>query len=93
MRTLLKLLAAAALFAPGLALAQAAEHRFTERGVTYVYTVTPGPHGRQLLTGRRLSDGSAFRFVVDGDRVDGVAGGQPVAFRTPRVVAVALAAN
>lgn len=93
MRTIYKLMAAAALFAPGIVLAQGAEHRFTHRGATYVYTVTPDAHGRQVIAGRRLADGSAFRLIVDGDRVEGVSGGQNVTFRTPRPVAVRVAAN
>lgn len=93
MRNIYKFLAAAALFAPSLALAQTGEHRFTHRGATYVYTVTPAAHGRQVIEGRRLTDGSAFRLVVNGDRVDGVSGGQAVTFRAPRSGEVIVAAK
>lgn len=93
MRTIIKLMAAAALFAPTIVLAQSTEHRFTHRGATYVYTVTPDSHGRQVIAGRRTSDGSAFRLVVDGERVEGISGGQPVSFRTPRNGAVTVAAK
>lgn len=93
MRTFYKLMAAAALFAPSIVLAQGAEHRFTHQGVTFVYTVTPDAHGRQVIAGRRTTDGSAFRLVVAGERVDGVSGGQPVSFRTPKGGAVTVAAK
>lgn len=93
MRNFLKTLALLAAFAPGIALANGPEHRFTHKGVTYRYTVTDAANGRKVIAGRSLSDGSAFRLVVDGDRVEGVSGGQPVSFRTPRGGAVAIAAR
>lgn len=93
MRTFYQLLAAAALFSPALALAQPAEQRFTHRGATYTYTVTPAAHGRRIIEGRRLTDGSAFRLIVDGERVSGTSGGQDVSFRAPRAGGVSLAAN
>ncbi len=93
MRTIIKTLALVAAFAPSVALASGPEHRFTHKGVTYRYTVTEAANGRQVIAGRSLSDGSAFRLVVNGDRVVGVSGGQPVSFRTPRSGAVAIAAR
>lgn len=98
MHTITKLLAAAALFAPGVVLARngdapGAEHRFTHRGVTYIYTVAPDAKGRQVVEGYSQPGGSRYRLVVDGRRVEGVSGGQPVAFRAPRSGAVAVAAR
>lgn len=83
MPKLVTLLALAAVALPAASLARGAEQRFTRNGVTYVYTVAPAKGGRQIVEGRRLPSGSAFRLVVSGNRVDGVSGGQPVAFRVP----------
>lgn len=83
MRHFYKLLAIAAAFVPASVLAQSAAHRFTHRGLTYTYTVTPDRQGRQVIEGRSQPGGSGFRLVNDGDRVEGVSGGQPVAFRAP----------
>lgn len=69
------------------------QYRFTRDGTTYVYTVAPGAGGRQVIEGRRLPGGSAFRLIVDGDRVDGMSGGQPVSFRTSRSGGVMVAAR
>ena len=93
MHTITKLLAAAALFAPGIVLAQEVERRFTHRGVTYVYTVASDAKGRQVIEGYSQPGGSRYRLVVNGKRVEGVSGGQAVAFRTPRDGAVAVAAR
>ena len=84
MRNLIKLLAFAAVFAPTSGLAQSAAHRFTHRGVTYTYTVTPDQQGRRVIDGRSQPGGSAFHLVVDGEHVEGISGGQPVSFRAPR---------
>lgn len=89
---LLALLAAAA--APSALLAQPTQQRFTRDGATFVYTVSTDRAGHQVIEGRRLPSGSAFRLTVAGDRVDGVSGGQPVAFRVPaRASAELLAAR
>lgn len=93
-----RLFAAAALLAPAAAFAQtadvqSAEHRFTHRGVTYVYSVAPDAKGRKVVGGYSQPGGSRFRLVVDGARVEGVSGGQPVAFRAPRESALAVAAR
>lgn len=94
MRNFIKLLAFAAVFAPTPGLAQDAAHRFTDRGVTYTYTVTPDDQGRQVIEGRSQPGGSQFRLVVDGERVQGVSGGQPVSFRAPKTsTGVAVAAR
>ena len=86
-------LAASAALAPSVLYARGPEHRFTRAGVTYVYTVAPAASGRQIIEGRRLNDGSAFRLVVSGDRVNGISGGQPIAFRTVSAAGTTLAAR
>lgn len=93
MRNIFKTLALAALFMPSVVLAKGLEHRFTHKGVTYSYTVTQAENGRKVIEGRTLSNGSAFRLVVDGNRVDGVSGGQPVSFRAPAAGTVTLASK
>ena len=93
MRNIYKLLAFAGAFLPTALVAQTPQHRFTHQGVSYVYTVTPAANGRKVIEGHSQPGGSQFRLVVDGDRVDGVSGGQPVAFRAPRAGTVTLAAK
>lgn len=93
MHKLVTTIAIAATLLPVAATAQTAQHRFTRDGATYIYTVAPAANGRKVIEGRRLPSGSAFRLVVNGDRVDGVSGGQPVSFRTPRGGAVTLASR
>lgn len=93
MRNFIASLALAAAFFPAVVHARGTEQRFTRDGATYVYTVTSANSGRQVIEGRRLPGGSAFRLVVTGDRVDGMSGGQPVSFRTPRPAAVTVAAR
>lgn len=89
--TILALLATAAVPAP--LLARDAGQRFTRDGETYVYTEKRTEDGRRVISGRRLPSGSAFRLVVSGDRVDGISGGQPVAFRLPAAGATQVAAR
>lgn len=84
MKNLIKLLAFAAVFAPTPGLARESAHRFTHRGVTYTYTVTTDAQGRQVISGRSQPGGSAYRLVVDGERVQGVSGGQTVSFSAPK---------
>jgi hypothetical protein len=91
MRNFFNVVALGALFLPAAVLASGPEHRFEHKGVTYRYTVTE-QNGRQVITGRQ-SGGSSFRYVVKGDRVDGVSGGIPVSFRAPRGGAVLVAAR
>lgn len=84
MQKFMALVALAAAFIPSSLLAQTAQHRFTRDGTSYTYSISPARGGRQVIEGHRLPGGSAFRLVVSGDRVDGISGGQPVSFRTPR---------
>ena len=78
-----KLFLAAALIAtlatPALAEGKQAEKSFSRDGATYVYTTTTKAD-RVVISGRRFPEGSAFRFVVRGDQVTGVSGGEPVSF-------------
>jgi hypothetical protein len=85
MKTLFPVLALAASFVAAGASAAPAEQRFTRAGVTYVYTVTDASGGRRVIEGRRFPGNSAFRLVVNGKRVNGMADGYPVSFRTPAV--------
>ena len=55
------------------------QQRFVHDGTTYVYTATQKGDAT-VINGRRLSDGSSFRYVVRNGRVRGSTGGQPVAF-------------
>ncbi len=87
------LIAAAATLVPVAATAQDGQQRFTRDGETYVYTVATATNGRQVIEGRRLRTGSAFRLVVVGDRIEGMSGGQPVSFRAPRSRGVTLASR
>ena len=87
MKTLFSVLALAASFVATGASAAPAEQRFTRAGVTYVYTVADAAGGRRVIEGRRYPGNSAFRLVVKGKRVSGVADGQPVSFRTPAIAA------
>lgn len=93
MPKLVTILALAAVALPSGVLARGAEQRFTRNGVTYIYTVAPAKGGRQIVEGRRLPSGSAFRLVVTGNRVDGISGGQPVAFQLPVRPATEVAAR
>lgn len=93
MPKLVTILALAAVALPSGVFARGAEQRFTRKGVTYVYTVAPAKGGRQIVEGRRLPSGSAFRLVVSGNRVDGTSGGQPVAFQLPVKPATEVAAR
>lgn len=93
MKKLYSVLALAAAFIPASLLAQTGEHRFTRDGTTYIYTVTPAQGGRQVIEGRRLPSGSAFRLVLSGRQVDGTSGGQPVSFRAPAAASTEVAAR
>lgn len=91
MRKITYYLALAAIALPSVIHAAEGEQRFTRDGKTYVYTVQSTGNGRQVIDGRRLPGGSAFHLVVSGTHVDGVSGGQPVSFRTPRTTPAPLA--
>lgn len=58
---------------------EAAQHRFTRDGVTYVYTQkTVGD--RTVIEGRSFPRGSGFYLTVKNGKVTGTSGGIPVAF-------------
>ncbi|HEU0066212.1 MAG TPA: hypothetical protein VFQ57_03120 [Sphingomonas sp.] len=83
MRTTIKIIAAAAVaLTSTIGMAEKPQQRFTHDGSTYIYTAAPTNNGRTVINGRRLPGGEAFRLIVRGDRVSGVAGGMPVSFRT-----------
>ena len=90
MRNITYWLALASIALPAAIGAHGVEQRFTRDGTTYIYTVRSAAGGRQVIAGRRLPGGSAFRLVVTGTHVDGISGGQPVSFRTtPATVTLA----
>lgn len=80
MRILTVITAAALALTSTIGMAHDAERRFTHGGEAYAYTSSESA-GRQVIAGRRLSDNQRFRLVVRGDRVSGVVGTAPVAFR------------
>lgn len=80
-KTVYILAAAAAALTSTIGMAEDAKQSFVHDGSTYVYS-TVQVNGRKVITGRRLPSGQTFRLVVNGDRVSGVSGGVPVAFRT-----------
>lgn len=55
------------------------EQRFVHDGATYVYSTTE-KGDTTVINGRRLPDGSSFRYVVRNGRVTGSNAGQPVNF-------------
>lgn len=79
-KTILFLAAAAAALTSTIGMARD-QQRFVHQGNTYVYT-SKQVADRQVIDGRRYPSGSAFHLVVRGDRVTGVSGGVPVAFKT-----------
>lgn len=94
------LLAAAALLAtfstPAFAKDDVQPRKFTRDGQTFVYTTTLKAN-RVVISGRRFPSGSAFEFVVRGDQISGVSGGEPVSFTVKgaqaKLTPVALAAR
>ncbi len=80
-KTVYILAAVAAALTSTIGMAEDAKQSFVHDGSTYVYT-TSVVNGRQVISGRRLPSGQTFRLIVRGDRVSGVSGGVPVAFRT-----------
>lgn len=62
---------------------------FTRDGVSYKYEVKQSG-SYQVISGRNLSTGEAFKLRVRGSRVAGVYNGHEVSFATP---ATALASN
>ena len=75
--------AAAAALTSTIGMAAPAEQRFVHEGSTYVYTSTQD-NGHQVIDGRRYPSGQKFHLIVRGDRVSGVSGGVPVAFKTAK---------
>jgi hypothetical protein len=64
---------------PAFAKDAAPQRKFTRDGQTYVYTMAIKAN-RVVISGRRFPSGSAFEFVVRGDQISGVSGGEPVSF-------------
>lgn len=82
MRTTITIIAAvAAALTSSIGMAADAKQSFVHEGSTYVYTSTQ-EGGRQVIDGRRYPSGQKFHLIVRGDRVSGVSGGVPVAFKT-----------
>ncbi|WP_336959957.1 hypothetical protein [Sphingobium aquiterrae] len=71
---------AAALLAAVPAIAgDAPKERFVHEGYTYIYQVKE-EKGASRISGNRYPGGAAFSLVVRGGKVNGVSGGQQVAF-------------
>ena len=82
MRTTLKIIAAAAAaLTSTIGMAPDDKQSFVHEGSTYVYTTTQDG-GRQVIDGRSYPSGQKFHLIVRGDRVSGMSGGVPVAFKT-----------
>jgi hypothetical protein len=70
---------AAALFASAAVAGDAPKARFVHEGYTYVYQVKEDK-GASRISGNRYPGGAAFSLVVRDGKVNGVSGGQNVAF-------------
>lgn len=70
---------AAALFASAAVAGEAPKARFVHEGYTYVYQVKEDK-GASRISGNRYPGGAAFSLVVRDGKVNGVSGGQNVAF-------------
>ncbi len=82
MRTTIKIIAAAAAaLTSTIGMAAEPQQRFVHEGSTYVYTTTQDGE-RQVIDGRRYPSGQKFHLIVRNNRVSGVSGGVPVAFKT-----------
>ncbi len=82
MRTTIKIIAAAAAaLTSSIGMAGEPQKSFVHEGSTYVFTSTQAGE-RQVIDGHRYPSGQAFHLVVRGNRVSGVSGGVPVAFKT-----------
>jgi len=89
MRTTLKIIAAAAAaLTSTIGMAADDKQSFVHEGSTYVYTTTQDG-GRQVIDGRSYPSGQKFHLIVRGDRVSGVSGGVPVAFKTAEATGAA----
>ncbi|MDF0543457.1 hypothetical protein PX699_13970 [Sphingobium sp. H39-3-25] len=71
---------AAALFASAAVAGDAPKARFVHEGYTYVYQVKEDNKGASRISGNRYPGGAAFSLVVRDGKVNGVSGGQSVAF-------------
>lgn len=58
--------------------------RFERDGVRYEYVVAARPDGRRVISGRNLSNGRSFRYLVAGGTVTGWSGSDKVSFAVPR---------
>ena len=89
MRKTIKIIAAAAAaLTSTIGMAGAPQQRFVHEGSTYVYTSSQ-QDGRQVIDGRRYPSGQAFHLIVRGNRVSGMSGGVPVAFKTTEAAGAA----
>ncbi|MES3108438.1 hypothetical protein [Sphingomonas aurantiaca] len=89
MRNTFKIIAAAAAaLTSTIGMAADDKQSFVHEGSTYVYTTTQDG-GRQVIDGRSYPSGQKFHLIVRGDRVSGVSGGVPVAFRTAEATGAA----
>ncbi|RZT54984.1 hypothetical protein EV283_1771 [Sphingomonas sp. BK036] len=89
MRNTFKIIAAAAAaLTSTIGMAAADKQSFVHEGSTYVYTTTQDG-GRQVIDGRSYPSGQKFHLIVRGDRVSGVSGGVPVAFKTAEATGAA----
>ncbi|MEG8025184.1 hypothetical protein QP162_13540 [Sphingomonas aurantiaca] len=89
MRTTLKIIAAAAAaLTSTIGMAADDKQSFVHEGSTYVYTTTQDG-GRQVIDGRSYPSGQKFHLIVRGDRVSGMSGGVPVAFKTAEATGAA----
>jgi hypothetical protein len=89
MRNTFKIIAAAAAaLTSTIGMAADDKQSFVHEGSTYVYTTTQDG-GRQVIDGRSYPSGQKFHLIVRGDRVSGVSGGVPVAFKTAEATGAA----
>ncbi|MGW8281042.1 hypothetical protein ACWGK7_16285 [Sphingomonas aurantiaca] len=89
MRDTFKIIAAAAAaLTSTIGMAADDKQSFVHEGSTYVYTTTQDG-GRQVIDGRSYPSGQKFHLIVRGDRVSGVSGGVPVAFKTAEATGAA----
>lgn len=89
MRNTFKIIAAAAAaLTSTIGMAADDKQSFVHEGSTYVYTTTQDG-GRQVIDGRSYPSGQKFHLIVHGDRVSGVSGGVPVAFKTAEATGAA----
>ncbi|MGU3390284.1 hypothetical protein [Sphingomonas sp. M1A8_2b] len=89
MRKTIKIIAAAAAaLTSTIGMAGETQQKFVHEGSTYIYTSSQ-QDGRQVIDGRRYPSGQAFHLIVRGNRVSGLSGGVPVAFKTTEAAGAA----